>query len=155
MTKADIVRNIIDDEGYYYTKHSVLEIVNVIFDEHEAQQTELKQVIQNQSNLLEIYSKDNEVPNNALLIEQLKAKDECVAELKECCEIYKESIKSFIEAHEEIIRNKDKRIEELEEAIKPKTCEGCFYDDKDGVLHVECAFCLRHSNDHFKPKDNE
>ena len=37
MTRADIVRNIINDDGYYYTKHSVLEIVNVIFDEHEAQ----------------------------------------------------------------------------------------------------------------------
>ena len=49
----------------------------------------------------------------------------------------------------------EKAIKELEEAMKPKTCEGCFYDDKDGVLHVECAFCLRHSNDHFKPKDNE
>lgn len=36
MTRADIVRNIINDDGYYYTKHSVLEIVNVIFDEHEA-----------------------------------------------------------------------------------------------------------------------
>lgn len=37
MTRANIVRNIINDDGYYYTKHSVLEIVNVIFDEHEAQ----------------------------------------------------------------------------------------------------------------------
>ena len=36
MTRANIVRNIINDDGYYYTKHSVLEIVNVIFDEHEA-----------------------------------------------------------------------------------------------------------------------
>lgn len=35
MTRANIVRNIINDDGYYYTKHSVLEIVNVIFDEHE------------------------------------------------------------------------------------------------------------------------
>ena len=41
------------------------------------------------------------------------------------------------------------------EAMKPKTCEGCFYDDKDGVLHVECAFCLRNSNDNFKPKDTQ
>lgn len=38
MTRANIVRNIINDDGYYYTKHSVLEIVNVIFDEHEALQ---------------------------------------------------------------------------------------------------------------------
>ena len=49
----------------------------------------------------------------------------------------------------------DEAISELEEAMKPKTCEGCVYDDKDGILNVECAFCLRNSNDNFKPKDNQ
>ena len=48
----------------------------------------------------------------------------------------------------------DEAIAELEEAMKPKTCEGCVYEDKDGVINVECAFCLRNSNDNFKPKDN-
>ena len=47
----------------------------------------------------------------------------------------------------------DEAISELEEAMKPKTCEGCVYEDKDGVLNVECALCLRNSNDNFKPKD--
>ena len=46
-------------------------------------------------------------------------------------------------------------IAELEEAMKPKTCDGCIYENKDGVLNVECAFCLRNSNDNFEPKDNK
>ena len=54
----------------------------------------------------------------------------------------------WLDSHEEAIK-------ELEEAMKPKTCEGCVYEDKDGVLHVECAFCLRNSNDNFKPKDKQ
>ena len=49
----------------------------------------------------------------------------------------------------------DEAIEDLEEAMKPKTCEGCVYEDKDGVLHIKCAFCLRNSNDNFKPKDTQ
>ena len=46
-------------------------------------------------------------------------------------------------------------IAELEEVMKPKTCDGCVYEDKDGVINVECAFCLRNSNDNFKPKDTQ
>ena len=46
-------------------------------------------------------------------------------------------------------------ISELEETMKHKTCEGCVYENKDVVLHVECAFCLRNSNDNFKPKDTQ
>ena len=49
----------------------------------------------------------------------------------------------------------DKIYDNFEEAMKPKTCEGCVYEDKDGVLNVECAFCLRNSNDNFKPKDTQ
>ena len=49
----------------------------------------------------------------------------------------------------------DEAITELEDAIKPKSCDGCIYEDKDGVLNVECAFCLRNSNDNFKPKDTQ
>ena len=37
MKKSEIIRNIINDDCYYYTKHNVIEIVNFIFDEHEAQ----------------------------------------------------------------------------------------------------------------------
>ena len=39
--------------------------------------------------------------------------------------------------------------------MNQETCEGCVYEDKDGVLNVECAFCLRNSNDNFKPKDTQ
>ena len=56
--------------------------------------------------------------------------------------------------HGELDKDINEAIKELEEAIKPKTCEGCVYEEKDGVLNVECAFCLRNSNDNFKPKDN-
>ena len=88
MTRANIVRNIINDDGYYYTKHSVLEIVNVIFDEHEA---------------------------------QLKAKNE--------------------------------RIRELEEAMKPKTCEGCKHKPNDGECYYEpCGTCARFFYDHYELK---
>lgn len=37
LTRADMVRAIVKDDEYYFTKHSVLEIVHYIFDEHEAQ----------------------------------------------------------------------------------------------------------------------
>ena len=37
MKKSEIIRNIINDDCYYYTKHSVIEIVNFIFDEREVQ----------------------------------------------------------------------------------------------------------------------
>ena len=48
----------------------------------------------------------------------------------------------------------DEAIAELEEAMKPKTCYGCVYEDKDdGFLKVECVFCLRNSNDNFEPKE--
>lgn len=60
-----------------------LGLINKIFDDHEAQLDGLKQCIQKQSNLLEMYSKDNEVPNNALLVAQLKGKDEEIERLKE------------------------------------------------------------------------
>jgi len=42
--------------------------INKIFDEHDAQLKGLKKIIQNQSDLLEMYSVDNEVPNNAYLV---------------------------------------------------------------------------------------
>ena len=47
----------------------------------------------------------------------------------------------------------DNAIKTIEYAMKPKTCEGCVYEAKDGVLNVECAFCLRNSNDNFEPKE--
>ena len=54
----------------------------------------------------------------------------------------------------------DEAIAELEEAMKPKTCEGCVYGvfgvDSFG-LEIECTLaykCSRGQNDMFKPKDN-
>jgi hypothetical protein len=54
----------------------------------------------------------------------------------------------------------DEAISELEEAMKPKTCEGCRYGafgvDSFG-LEVECTIayrCSRGNDDMFKPKDN-
>ena len=54
----------------------------------------------------------------------------------------------------------DEAIAELEEAMKPKTCEGCVYGvfgvDSFG-LEIECTLayrCSRGQDDMFKPKDN-
>ena len=63
MIKADIVRDIINDEGYYYTKHSVLEIVNVIFDEHEAQLRNKDEEIERLENRVYALENDTIVQN--------------------------------------------------------------------------------------------
>ena len=42
-------------------------------------------------------------------------------------------------------------IAELEEAMKPKTCEGCVYDDGIFCL-VDCV--RRFTHNAYKPKDN-
>ena len=54
----------------------------------------------------------------------------------------------------------NKAIEELEKAMKPKTCYGCRYG-RFGVdsfgLEIECTLayrCSRGQDDMFKPKDN-
>lgn len=44
---------------------------------------------------------------------KIKGKEEHIAELKECCELYKENIKSLKEAHDEIVKAKDEEIIEL------------------------------------------
>ena len=53
-------------------------------------------------------------------------------------------------------------IAELEEAMKPKTCDGCKYEDGEIYktliehghnIHI-CSLCSRGTNDYFKPKDN-
>ena len=55
----------------------------------------------------------------------------------------------------------DEAISELEEAMKPKTCEGCVYGvfgvDSFGI-EVECTLayrCSRGQDDMFKQKANE
>lgn len=45
-------------------------------------------------------------------------------------------------------------IAELEEEMKPKTCDGCKWEviGKYCILPVGC--CIRKSEDYFEPKDN-
>lgn len=46
-------------------------------------------------------------------------------------------------------------IKELEEAIKPKTCEGCKHKPNEGECYYEpCGTCARFFYDHYEPKDN-
>ena len=59
------------------------------------------------------------------------------------------------------IKAKEERIKELEEAMKPKTCDGCRYGafgvDSFG-LEIECTLayrCSRGQDDMFKQKDNK
>lgn len=42
-------------------------------------------------------------------------------------------------------------IKELEEAMKPKTCDGCKYQKID---IDRCDFCKRYYSDQYEPKDN-
>ena len=49
----------------------------------------------------------------------------------------------------------DEAIAELEEAMKPKTCEGCKHKPNDGECYYEpCGTCARFFYDHYEPKDN-
>ena len=46
-----------------------------------------------------------------------------------------------------------KDLEELEEAMKPKTCEGCKHKPNDGECYYEpCGTCARFFYDHYKLK---
>ena len=69
-------------------------------------------------------------------------------------------IKSANQELREQLKAKDKKIEELEEAMKPK-CEQCdnnhkdrtvFYDGKKILL---CTLCKYNAVSYFKPKDNK
>ena len=42
-------------------------------------------------------------------------------------------------------------IAELEEAMKPKTCDGCKLENRFGAT---CCECSRHCKDYYEPKDN-
>lgn len=90
MTRANIVRNIINDDGYYYTKHSVLEIVNVIFDEHEA----------------DIKDKDEE-------IERLKSYIEKLWQIVDDIDTYGDMAKSNDAMFRSLVENKQKERWEL------------------------------------------
>lgn len=44
-------------------------------------------------------------------------------------------------------------LAELEEAMKPKTCEGCKHKPNDGECYYEpCGTCARFFYDHYEPK---
>lgn len=55
----------------------------------------------------------------------------------------------------------EEAIAELEEAMKPKTCEGCKYGIFESKIkyvtimdeEIECCFvCVRNCNDYYEPK---
>ena len=47
----------------------------------------------------------------------------------------------------------DEAIAELEEAMKPKTCEWCKHKPNDGECYYEpCGTCARFFYDHYEPK---
>ena len=53
------------------------------------------------------------------------------------------------------LQAKDKRIKELEEAMKPKTCEGCKHKPNEGECYYEpCGTCARFFYDHYELKGN-
>ena len=63
--------------------------------------------------------------------------------------------------HGELDKDINEAIRELEEDMKPKTCDGCVYGvfgvDSFG-LEIECTLayrCSRGQDDMFKPKDNK
>jgi len=64
-------------------------------------------------------------------------------------------IDKIFDEHEAQLKAKDKRIVELEEAINPKTCEGCKYYSpyrQQECLHEK--YCQREFTDYYEPKDN-
>ena len=78
--------------------------------------------------------------------------------------VWYETIDKIFDEFGEKLQDKDDEIEllkcRIEEAMKPKTCEGCRYGafgvDSFG-LEIECTIaykCSRGQDDMFKPKDN-
>ena len=48
----------------------------------------------------------------------------------------------------------DEAIAELEEAMKPKTCEGCKHKPNEGECYYEpCGTCARFFYDYYSPKE--
>ena len=51
----------------------------------------------------------------------------------------------------------DEAIEELEEAMKPKSCDGCKHDEEMYCLtdmNKECYMCSRNMADRYVPKES-
>lgn len=94
--------------------------------------TEIEKTMDILTDLLHARAYDENYPTDSDLKEAIKELREIVARVKA----------------------KDERIKELEEAMKPKTCDGC----KWLVIGKYCALpigtCIRKSDDYFEPKDN-
>ena len=108
MKKSEIIRNIINDDCYYYTKHSVIEIINFIFDEHEVQLKAKENDLERQDMIIKCLSMD--LDNKEKL---LKAKDEEIKELGEIVQQYLIPSKNY----DAIIKAKDEEIAELYDRI--------------------------------------
>lgn len=69
--------------------------------------------------------------------------------------VWYETIDKIFDEFGEKLQDKDDEIEllkcRIEEAMKPKTCEGCKYQKID---IDRCDFCKRYYSDQYKPKDN-
>ena len=57
--------------------------------------------------------------------------------------------------HGELDKDINEAISELEEAMKPKTCEGCKWLVIGKYCSLPIGTCIRKSDDYFEPKDNE
>lgn len=62
-------------------------------------------------------------------------------------------LEKLLDEHEAQLKAKNERIRELEEAMKPKTCEGCKHKPNDGECYYEpCGTCARFFYDHYELK---
>ena len=55
-----------------------------------------------------------------------------------------------VSSMKQLIKETAEAIAELEEAMKPKTCEGCKYQKID---IDRCGFCKRYYSDQYSPKE--
>ena len=71
-------------------------------------------------------------------------------EMKKALEILNQQLRDetlWLDSHEEAIK-------ELEEAMKPKTCEGCKNDGQQGKFSP-CEYCSRRCIDRYESKDTQ
>ncbi|MFW9627126.1 MAG: hypothetical protein ACMV1K_10345 [Sulfurospirillum sp.] len=71
--------------------------------------------------------------------------------------VWYETIDKIFDEFGEKLQDKDDEIEllkcRIEEAMKPKTCEGCKHKPNDGECYYEpCGTCARFFYDHYEPK---
>ena len=83
----------------------------------------------------------------------------CNDVVHKCCDynIYLDLI-DFIDTASDDVETMEARIAELEEAIKPKTCEGCKHNEKGRFIpsekYAKCFFLDTELKNHYEPKDN-